>query len=78
VTSEQTQMLPKTPKYGEAKIVGLISDTHIPVRARSLPKEVFKIFEKGFLALIERGVKLVESQGGQCAFGPFFLNDGSE
>ena len=46
MTSEQTQMLPKTPKYGEAKIVGLISDTHIPVRARSLPKEVFKIFEE--------------------------------
>lgn len=28
------------------KIVGLISDTHIPVRARSLPKKVFEVFEK--------------------------------
>ncbi|MEM3536350.1 MAG: metallophosphoesterase family protein [Candidatus Bathyarchaeia archaeon] len=27
------------------KIVGLISDTHIPVRARNLPKEVLKAFE---------------------------------
>ena len=45
MTSEQAQVLPKTPRYDSAKIVGLISDTHIPVRARSLPKEVFKIFE---------------------------------
>ncbi|MEM3578266.1 MAG: metallophosphoesterase [Candidatus Bathyarchaeia archaeon] len=29
-----------------AKIVGLISDTHIPVRARSIPKKVFEVFEK--------------------------------
>ncbi|MEM2105399.1 MAG: metallophosphoesterase [Candidatus Bathyarchaeia archaeon] len=29
-----------------AKIVGLISDTHIPVRARSLPKRVLEVFEK--------------------------------
>ncbi|MEM3597008.1 MAG: metallophosphoesterase family protein [Candidatus Bathyarchaeia archaeon] len=28
------------------KIVGLISDTHIPVRARSIPKRVLEIFEK--------------------------------
>jgi putative phosphoesterase len=28
-----------------AKIVGLISDTHVPIRARHIPKEVFKIFE---------------------------------
>jgi hypothetical protein len=26
--------------------VGLISDTHIPVRARSIPKRVFEVFEK--------------------------------
>lgn len=28
------------------KIVGLISDTHIPVRAKSIPKQVLEIFEK--------------------------------
>jgi putative phosphoesterase len=28
-----------------AKTVGLISDTHIPVRARCIPKMVFKVFE---------------------------------
>lgn len=45
MTSEQSQVLRRFPEYGSAKIVGLISDTHIPVRARSIPKEVFKIFE---------------------------------
>ncbi|MEM2466632.1 MAG: metallophosphoesterase [Candidatus Bathyarchaeia archaeon] len=29
-----------------AKIVGLVSDTHIPVRVREIPKRVFEIFEK--------------------------------
>ncbi|MEM3442620.1 MAG: metallophosphoesterase [Candidatus Bathyarchaeia archaeon] len=28
------------------KTVGLISDTHIPVRAKSLPQKVFEVFEK--------------------------------
>jgi putative phosphoesterase len=28
------------------KIVGVISDTHIPVRARNIPKKVFEVFEK--------------------------------
>ena len=28
-----------------AKIIGLISDTHVPVRARQTPKEVFRVFE---------------------------------
>jgi len=28
------------------KIVGLISDTHIPTRAKEIPKKVFEIFEK--------------------------------
>lgn len=27
------------------KLVGLISDTHIPVRAKAIPSKVFKIFE---------------------------------
>ena len=45
MSSEQAQMLPKLRDLGPAKTVGLISDTHIPVRAKSIPKEVFKIFE---------------------------------
>jgi putative phosphoesterase len=28
-----------------AKIIGLISDTHVPARAKETPREVFKIFE---------------------------------
>jgi len=39
------QILPKLRNFDLAKSVGLISDTHIPVRAKSIPKEVFKIFE---------------------------------
>jgi putative phosphoesterase len=45
MSSEQTQTLPKLRDFGSAKTVGLISDTHIPVRAKSIPKEVFKVFE---------------------------------
>jgi putative phosphoesterase len=37
--------MPKLSNFGLAKTVGLISDTHIPVRAKNIPKEVFKIFE---------------------------------
>lgn len=40
----QEQVLPRLQESA-AKIVGLISDTHVPIRARELPKEVFKIFE---------------------------------
>lgn len=39
------QTLPRLRQSDSAKIVGLISDTHIPVRAKSVPREVFKIFE---------------------------------
>jgi len=28
------------------KAVGLISDTHVPVRARGIPRKVFEVFEK--------------------------------
>jgi putative phosphoesterase len=45
MSSEQTQVLPKTSSYSVTKTVGLISDTHIPVRARVIPKAVFEIFE---------------------------------
>ncbi|MEM3626402.1 MAG: metallophosphoesterase [Candidatus Bathyarchaeia archaeon] len=33
-------------EYCPTKVVGLISDTHIPVRAKSIPKQVLEIFEK--------------------------------
>lgn len=39
---QRFQLRESTPE----KIVGLISDTHIPVRARSLPKRVLEVFEK--------------------------------
>jgi putative phosphoesterase len=44
MTSEQT-MLKDIPKnYEAAKIVGLISDTHVPKRAMCIPKKVFEVF----------------------------------
>jgi putative phosphoesterase len=32
--------------YSPTKIIGLISDTHIPARARAIPKGVLEVFEK--------------------------------
>jgi len=46
MASQQPQVLPKLREYSPAKTVGLISDTHIPVRARNIPKKVFEVFEK--------------------------------
>jgi uncharacterized protein len=34
------------PNLRPTKTIGLISDTHIPKRAKNLPKKVFEIFEK--------------------------------
>ena len=45
MTSEQTQMVREIDKSKPAKTVGLISDTHIPVRAKFIPKMVYKVFE---------------------------------
>jgi len=45
MTSEQAQFPREMPSFKTAKTVGLISDTHIPVRARCIPNMVFKIFE---------------------------------
>lgn len=45
MAGELSQVLPKMPALGSAKIVGLIADTHIPVKARKVPREVFKIFD---------------------------------
>jgi len=43
---QQPQVLSQLSKYPPTKTVGLLSDTHIPVRARSIPKKVFEVFEK--------------------------------
>ena len=45
MTAEQTHLFQKIGRNGSFKHVGLISDTHIPVRARSLPKKVFQLFQ---------------------------------
>jgi hypothetical protein len=39
------QAIPKLQKNA-SKTIGLISDTHVPTRAREVPKEVYSIFEK--------------------------------
>ena len=45
MANEQAQ-IPKTlPKLKPEKTVGLISDTHVPDRARCIPKTVFQIFQ---------------------------------
>ena len=46
MTSTQTQIHPETSDLEAAKTVGLISDTHVPVRAKYIPEKVFKVFEK--------------------------------
>jgi putative phosphoesterase len=42
---EQAQITHELPTSKAAKTVGLISDTHVPIRARCIPKMVFKVFE---------------------------------
>jgi len=46
MASQQPQVVSQLREYCPTKTVGLISDTHIPVRARNIPKEVFGIFDK--------------------------------
>ena len=41
----QSQELPKLNEP-PTKTVGIISDTHVPVRAREIPKKVFTVFDK--------------------------------
>src|SRR4030043_1281417 len=45
VTSEQTQIPREIANLKAVKTVGLISDTHVPVRAKRIPRMVFKVFE---------------------------------
>jgi putative phosphoesterase len=45
MAAEQTQIAHELSTVKAAKTVGLISDTHVPVRAKCIPKMVFKVFE---------------------------------
>ncbi len=45
MASEQAMISHEMASVKAAKMVGLISDTHVPARARCIPKMVFKIFE---------------------------------
>jgi putative phosphoesterase len=43
---EQALVSKEPPNFKATKTVGLISDTHVPKRARCIPKRVFEVFEK--------------------------------
>ncbi len=45
MANEQAQIPHTLPYVKAAKTVGLISDTHVPTRARCIPKAVFRVFE---------------------------------
>jgi len=45
MTSEKTMISHKMASFKPSKTVGLIADTHVPARAKCIPKTVFKIFE---------------------------------
>ena len=45
MTSEQTMISHEIASFKASKTVGLIADTHVPARAKYIPKTVFKIFE---------------------------------
>ena len=44
MTSELTSINRELRNYEAAKIIGLISDTHVPKRAFCIPKRVFDVF----------------------------------
>ncbi len=44
--SQQPQVPSQLREYCPTKTVGLISDTHIPSRAKNTPRKVFEVFEK--------------------------------
>lgn len=45
MVSQGSQVLLRRRESSVMKTVGLISDTHIPVRAREIPRKVFEVFE---------------------------------
>ena len=46
MATEQAQITHEMPTTKPSKTVGLISDTHVPIRAKCIPKGVFEVFEK--------------------------------
>ncbi len=46
MVSQESQVFLRLRESGVVKTVGLISDTHIPVRAGEIPRKVFEVFEK--------------------------------
>ena len=58
--SQESQPLLREPDF--VKTIGLISDTHVPVRAREIPRRVFEVFEKMDFILIEPGQDRRERQ----------------
>jgi putative phosphoesterase len=46
MVSQESQVLLRLHESGLTKTVGLIADTHIPVRAREIPRKVFENFDK--------------------------------
>jgi len=46
MASQGSQILLGHRESGLMKTVGLIADTHVPVRAREIPRIVFEVFEK--------------------------------
>jgi putative phosphoesterase len=45
MTSAQTMLSKEMATFNAAKIIGLISDTHIPSKATCIPKQVFSVFQ---------------------------------
>jgi len=45
MANPQNQIPRMLPNLKPEKLVGLISDTHVPTRARGLPKNIFQLFE---------------------------------
>jgi putative phosphoesterase len=46
MVSQESQVLLRLRESGVTKTVGLIADTHIPVRAREIPQKVLEVFDK--------------------------------
>ncbi len=44
MTTQEIQ-ISSEPRKHATKMIGLVSDTHVPVRAREIPKQVFRIFD---------------------------------
>ena len=45
MTSEQTIIKREKTNFEATKIIGLISDTHVPKRAICIPQKVFEVFK---------------------------------